>query len=573
MSYRIGKGSLYLGNVKWSTDNVNVVLFATALDDSEAKAQGKITRDNFMKSHLTKIKDNVIWYDPNTYVDVEGRIKSVDSVNYCYYEPDPDILDIHLCCFVTDYEYRSPNCTRLYLKLDTWQTYIYDTTLYQSYIERAIIPKANDSALYNTLPEPISATLENEYPLANIFQSSDWEPVWILHSASTYVESTAGKGEYKYSGIGADNTFGEYCWRINSVDEMASYIRKYGRMSPQEALDTGSSDYSNWIADLLTGQAIDNAIRIISTTSIAELQDHRNELIGLYAIPKWLSDSASDYQTLTNKRFHKKQTISLNSTRLANGYEPRNKKLLSSVCRGYIFANKNGLKIPLKPEIFTANSTEVTLTGIPTSISGFQYHFSNYADYQQSFGEIAYTSERRVGYDANTGLNKALNVIGAGTELVGSVGALAGSIATENPVGIVSGIGGTIGSGVRVIDSLGQKEEHFGNNGDLLRITGSGSGDFGNRAQLGLYEINPRLDQCQAIDNFFDMYGYAINRHWNIANYTNNRSEWNFVKTQNCDLRTYAPARYEEEIKQIFNNGVRIWHNYDHYAQYSLPNN
>ena len=573
MSYQIGKGELYVGNVKWSTDNSNVMLFATSLSNAMAKANGKIARNTFMKNNLTKIKTNVIWYDPNTYVDIKGRIKSVDHVNYCYYEPDSDILDFPLCCFVTNYEYISPNCTRLYLKLDTWQTYIYDTDLYQSHIERAIVSSAEDSNIKNnTLPEPISATLESEHILTNgeVFTSGDWEPEWILHTASVY--NSIDK-KYHYEGIGTSNTYGEYCKHISDSTEMQQTIEAYGRKSPADALGSDPNDeYSNWIADLLTGQTMDKAIKLLSTWSIADLQDHRNELIGLYAIPKWLSDLTSGYAIKINKRFNKSQTINLNSTALANGYTPRNKKLLTSVCRGYILANKNGLKIPLKPELFSANTTVITLTGIPTSTAGFQYHFSNYTDYQKSFGEISYTSERRVGYDANTGLNKALNVIGAGTELVGSVGALAGGIATENPLGVVSGIGGTIGSGVRMIDALGQKEEHFGNNGDLLRITGTGTGDFGNRAQLIMYEINPLYNECVAIDNFFDMYGYTINVHANISNYTNTRSIRNYVKTRNAELRTLAPSKYEQEIKDIFNNGVRIWHDYSNFANYNATN-
>lgn len=576
MSYQIGKGSLYLGNVKWSTDNANVMLFS-ALDTEEHKAQGKTARNNFMKNHLTKVKSNVIWYDPNTYVDIKGRIKSVDSVNYCYYEPDPDILDIPLCCFVTNYEYQSANTTRLYLTLDTWQTYIYDTNLYQSYIERAIIPKSLDSALYNTLPEPISAQCDVQHLIKNILTTDEWSPRWVLHSTSRYESDK----EYHYEGNGTSNTFAEYGAYIPDKATLKNIIKEYGRKSPEEiASDVGSASgnttWKDWVNSIFDGTAGQDVIEAVkSTTSVADLQDHRNELIGLYGVPKWIIDNygTGSLDNLDNRNVEVDVTINLNSSSLANGYTPRNKKLLSSVCRAYVLANRTGLKIPFKPELFEypathtpASSTTLTLRGIAMSTQGYMYRLSNYADEQTAYGECSYNAERRVGYDSNTGLNKMLSLIGAGSQLISAGAELGTSIATKNPLAIGQGVGGFVGSGISAIDQIGTKESHFGSNGDLLRTRGLYS-------QLHFYEVNPRTDQCQAIDNFFDMYGYTINRHWNIANYTNNRSLWNYVKTQNADLRTFAPSQYEQEIKGIFNNGVRIWHDYENFANYSQPNN
>lgn len=75
-------GKLYIGNVKWSNDYKNVMLFASA----EA-------RDTFLKSHLTLIKSNVIFYNPNGYIDVKKKIENVESINYALYINDSDISD------------------------------------------------------------------------------------------------------------------------------------------------------------------------------------------------------------------------------------------------------------------------------------------------------------------------------------------------------------------------------------------------------------------------------------------------------------------------------------------------
>ena len=577
MSYSIGKGKLYVGNVKWSNDYANVMLFATDLSTTEAKAQGKTRRNAFMKKQLREVKTNVIWYDPNSFVDIKGRIKSIDNVNYCYYEPDTDILDTPLCCFVTRYEYIAPSTTRLYLELDVFQNYIYDTNLYQSYIERAIIDKSLDSPLYNTLPEPISAQCDVQHELKDdtehstgILTRDDWSPSWVLHCASRKV----GK-EYHYEGNGSSNTFGEYGCYIPNKEKLQSLIADYGRKSPADALGSDPDDkYSNWIADLLTGATLEKIGNLIATWSISDLQDHRDELIGLYGVPKWVIDNydGDDKDNLDNRNVEKKVNIALNSSHLAvkdendKYYYPRNKKLLSSICRAYVLANRTGLKIPFKPELFTSDTTTLTLRGIAMSTQGYMYRLSDYLDEQTSYGEVSYNAERRVGFDSNTGLNKMLSLIGAGSQLVSAGVNIGQNIASKDVIGSAQSIGSFIGAGVSAIDQIGTQESHFGSNGDLLRTRGTYS-------QLHFYEVNPRIDQVRAIDNFFDMYGYTINRHWNIANFTNNRSVWNYVKTQNADLRVYAPANYENQMKQIFNNGVRIWHDYDKYANYSVANN
>lgn len=598
MSYNIGKGSLYVGNVKWSSDYKNVMLFASSLDNDNDKSEGKTKRNNFMKNHLTKIKSNVIWYDPNQYVDIQGRIKKIDSVNYCYYEPDTDILDTPLCCFVTGYQYMSANTTRLFLSLDVWQTYIYDTNLYQSYIERAIISKSLDAPLYNTLPEPISAQCDVQHELNDdtegdgILSDEDWSPRWVLHSASHYYSAD---GKYHYEGNGTENTFGEYGCYVDSVETMQKIIKHFGRQGLGDTLnqmkenienvgDTiagfDSEKWSNLILELMGVPVDDPTISEIMDMlgkgfSVAQYQDHRDELIGLYAVPKWVIDKAqSKGETMTdldNRVLDKECVITLNQKHLAvknndgTYYTPRNKKILSSVCRCYVLANRTGLKIPFKPELFTSSKTTLTLRGIAMSTSGYQYRLSNYSDEQTAYGEVAYNSERRVGFDNNTGLNKTLALIGAGTQLVEAGASLGGAVASGNAVATVSGIGSFIGAGMSAIDQVGTQEAHFGSNGDLLRVKRLYS-------QLHFYEVNPRLDQVQAIDNFFDMYGYTINRHWNIANFTNNRSNWNYVKTQNADLRVFAPADYEQIMKNIFDSGVRIWHKYDEYADYSEEN-
>lgn len=562
MAYKSGtpNGKLYLGNVKWSNDYKHVMLFAS-----------ESARNSFMTSNLTLKKENVIYYNPNKYIDVEGKLQNCESYNYAYYINDSDISNTKYCCFVTDYEYIAPNVTRLYIELDVFQMFYYSTTFYQSYIERAIISKSADNANTNYLPEPVSAPLEYEHKIQDILESSDWSPTWVLHSASYYNSTTK---KYEYKGIGTNNTYGEYGRFIDSQSEIETLLEMYGRKSPEEiAADAGESGgevtWKDWVASIFGGVVGEGVYKLMATTSVAELQDHRNELIGLYAIPTWLySKYISDGGNANyadNRRTNKDVTLTINSSSLANGYTPRNKKLLTSVCRAYVLANKTGMQKTFKPELFTG-TPEIRLSGITMSTGGYNWHISNYADIVNSYDEVSYNSERRVGFDANTGLNKVINTIGAGGAALASLGGVAGGVATGNPVTAISGVGSASVSLVKAIDQIGQKEQHFGHNGDLLRITGG-------RAQLTWYEISPTVSECQSIDNFFDMYGYTIQKHANPTSYFNTRSNWNYIKcADNVNMSCQAPAVYENQLKNIFASGVTLWHNYSKFGDYSQTN-
>lgn len=66
-----------------------------------------------------------------------------------------------------------------------------------------------------------------------------------------------------------------------------------------------------------------------------------------------------------------------------------------------------------------------------------------------------------------------------------------------------------------------------------------------------------RPEYAAIIDDFFDMYGYAIHRS-GIPN-RNARPCYTFVKTADCSLDGNVPVTDLRMIEEIFNNGVRFW--------------
>ncbi len=546
--------TLYVGVVPWNSDLKNVQSYNSRTEQISA-IQGLLTHKY---EHI-----NIIRRDSDLIL--KGVNEDLTQCNYLMYQ-NADISNKWYFAFIDNVQYNSLNSVIISHTIDVWQTYQFDITYYKNLILRSHVAKNTDTVGRWLAPEPISVAPEFERK-HNVFNDISWTPQYVLHSTSVYNPNTK-KYEYKGSGTGASLS-AEYGIFVDSDTDVQDVVKKYGKLSPAEALKSDNDDeYSNWIADLLTGQiesfekSLNNAVKLISTTSISQLQDHRNELIGLYAIPAWVHSGTNKYAT--NNIEKKDVTITLPTTTLACGYAPRNKKMLSSLCKAYLFYNENGFKLPLKPELFTSDTPVFTVKATELSTNGFLLQIGSYADYTAKTNKISYNCENRLGYDANTGLDKVLNTLTSAVGVVNAVGSVASQAFAGNVGGAVQGAVGAVQQSINMIDALGQRGVNTGASGDIMSITEK-------RAMPVFADVSPTEAQCRYIDDYLDVYGYAINEIGKISSYMKNRSNWNYIQVANCNIKVSAPNDDFNKLKQMFESGVTIWHS--HFGDYDQNNN
>lgn len=82
------------------------------------------------------------------------------------------------------------------------------------------------------------------------------------------------------------------------------------------------------------------------------------------------------------------------------------------------------------------------------------------------------------------------------------------------------------------------------------------------------YSISSQF--ARKIDKYFDMYGYLTNER-KVPN-LNNRPNWNYVKTIGANIVGNIPQYDLQIIKNIFDNGVTLWHNSSTFLDYSQNN-
>lgn len=72
------------------------------------------------------------------------------------------------------------------------------------------------------------------------------------------------------------------------------------------------------------------------------------------------------------------------------------------------------------------------------------------------------------------------------------------------------------------------------------------------------------------IDDYFDMYGYAVHRH-KVPN-RHVRENWTYTKTIGCVIHGSCPSDDQTEICRIFDKGITFWSNGNNVGNYSLSN-
>lgn len=206
MSYADGNynGKIYIGHVKWNNDYKHVMDFGNAA-----------TRDRFLKSYLTEQKGKIgLVPSPNGYIDLVGVISGIENQNYLYYCNSSDIADTYYCCFITNYEILAKETTRVYVELDIFQQYFYDSSYYRCILERAHITKNEDNRNWKsyTAPEPVGATSEIDRALT-AFSDVNFTPI-LTFDAISKPDNPEGSEEIQYfyggNGNDAQNMTGYY---------------------------------------------------------------------------------------------------------------------------------------------------------------------------------------------------------------------------------------------------------------------------------------------------------------------------------------------------------------------------
>lgn len=169
--------------------------------------------------------------------------------------------------------------------------------------------------------------------------------------------------------------------------------------------------------------------------------------------------------------------------------------------------------------------------------------------------------------------------IGQVQNIVGNTAGAIGNIATGNIGGAISNVTNGIFNGISasanhdfyIKQQMAQIEKQ-----KLLPDTVNLSSSNATLLGYGLQDkniftrYNIKSQFAERIDKYFDMFGYLTNKV-KLPN-LNNRPNWNYVKTIGCNITANIPQTDLQTIKNMFDNGITLWHNPQTFLDYSQNN-
>lgn len=581
-------GLIYLLNVPFDSGYKNVIDFESYKAREKYMLSRRLTDPSGL--HIAYAYDDCQYLRRDGVLKVPVHIDNLYRCNYLMYK-NPYYSDRWFYCFVTDQRYINDNCTALKIETDVYSTWILDTQIGESFVERehAMTDKPGD----NLIPEG----LEIGQPVCVDFKN--------MYDELSPVACVAFKGK----------TIGSYTIK----QDVGSYN---GIPSSIPFLITSKTRFHQLITNINSagqGDQIFTAF-LLPTLCVAKfIHDNQSGIDG----PKAFAQLPFDYRESDEDHI-----ISIDKPQTNNGYTPRNKKLLTYPYCYLGFNPPNGSPKIYKFEYFNDPITKDTVNfrfiseinpnpsvvGIPQYYQGQQYNVSQSVtingypsisyknDYFNSWlaqnSQIVNLSVDRnnFNYDMNFRRNeiareKEANIRQAGIIAAAASGANALMAGNVNSAinRTAQGIYGAFNSDLNTRDLILSANQDAGNHfydiqalaaqvekQSMLPDTGTLSSSNSTLLGYSFFQwscfvtYGLRKDMLERIDRYFDMFGYQTNM-LKIPN-TTGRKYWNYVKTVNINMTGSIPLSDLNKLKAAFNNGITIWHDPDFYGTYVKDN-
>lgn len=536
-------------------------------------------------------KDNAIM------VDKDADWLNANGVNYCRFK-NPSYNGRWTYCFIDKIEYVAPETSKVYIRTDVFTTYYDIVNLNQCFIEREHV--SNDTPYSNTVPEPIGSSELNRLHSVRLLGDSisNDDANWLV-AFNISQDLTADLGGY----LG-----------VVSVGGIPSGTYWYG-VTPANAIR-----FTNWLIDHSAGESI-LSISLISIYSSWINDGTTVNMDGEDVFVYHLRDTGS-----AESGYAGAFTINIGAggaPSVSGGAGQVNS--VDVVVDGYINGIRselNNMKVLNYPymafELFTYDGSSVTLVPQDTIYNdGYGSYFykirdtlvqgttpsetaivaaaSRGSDEDRPYTTVSFSGfpQMSVAVDAYASFlarnanslkfQKDVAVRDMNWKMFSAakdgVGSMIGMFTGGQTAGNAMNSAGGMLSAYKNFISAGDQVDAI--NAKMLDAKNAPDGVAGHASDGALFELNrlgiwfavKRINWAMlvTIDNYFDRYGYQVNRigtpQWN------SRDRWNYVKTGGANVGGAIPAHDKETFNQLLDSGLTVFHSPSLYGQYDGAQN
>ena len=520
--------------------------------------QNEEAQFNYFNS-LPKIQmDDTSYQRKDGYIRYFDNIENIREYNYCMYR-NSNYSNKWFYAFITNMTYENDGLTYVFIKTDVFQTWQFQINWRASYIEREMINVNEDVPGANLIPETFET---GEYKVGGTAEIDDLEPWYIV----AYAEDTYG---FKVNGIYS----GIQYYVFSDTSALRGFLVQIKQASKDEFILSiftvpklafyPVEQSANPIESDRT--ATPRPVTLTSTPSSLDGYTPKNQKLRQFPFmyvgfnPNGGSSKIYRYEDFTNGTPQFKMISEVNPNPQV-AVIPQNYRGAQGDSMQDIGLISGYPTIGWSNDVFNVwlaqNSNIIQLQEEKRDIDYIRNSLSN----AWGFGQSASTPSLNLN-DLN---GSATSKINSGLDILGTLANSFGGSQWNQ-----GGMNNNYDYAIKMQNAQIEKQQmlpdtaNFGsNNATLLGY------NLFDKNVFTRYTIKNQF--ARKIDMFFDMFGYLTNE-LKLPNLTN-RPNWNYVKTLGANILGNIPQLDLQEIKNIFDGGVTLWHNPSTFLDY-LQNN
>jgi hypothetical protein len=426
--------------------------------------------------------------------------------------------------FITKMEFINENRTDITIETDVYQTWLFDTSLKESFVVREHVAKGDDIRGAYLLDEGLDT------------------------------------GEYKMRMYEKSDAMGELAFVLGVSD-----------VKPILGYDTPIGAMYGGIYSGLAYFAFDEANKTTLKNTIWGYSNagKLDAIVVLFTIPKAFLQGVSfnggmiPDGTATGVRAYSYTPTFTD----IDGYTPKNNKMFCYPYNVFYVSNNNGHSAEYRFEDFSTAEMDfyvyANISPSPQAICVPLYFKGQHINYEHGvkldgFPLCSWNNDIYANWLAQNAASTVISLAGDGL-------AVGMGIGSGNVLSTAGGIAAAAQQLAQVYKASLQPAQAKGNTGAGSLNCAIGIQDF------YMSHMTIKAEYAKRIDDFLTMYGYKVNAV-KVPN-TNTRSCWNYVQTIDCNITGHIPTADMKRLKQMFNDGVTLWHSGGYVGNYSLDNN
>lgn len=482
----------------------------------------------FENLHGTTVSPlNLIAFNALDYIEIPLEYTRVENKNYCRIQNynvlnDNNVGSKWYYFFITKFEMVSDSVTRLYLKIDVWQTYQFDITFNSTFVERNHVQEDYYNSL-NDEPSEGVLTLHNEL----LEQFSGGYFIFCNGDISQDDMTSSQKVQFKIGNFSIPSYVMFYTEA--NAGQMATDMQSIANAGRGDRVN--SAMYIPFLADSskLSSQIVNTFPYCSGATDSDGLLKKVIEFDFSTYIPQFKKELCFPYAVIQVQDMTTGQTINLEPNRfdLSEGLKAKFE------LRGSISETPSYKVIPMNYKNNIYSFSDSLVVKCNTSLPVLNNSYAKYLMNNQDFNNL---------------------------KIAGGIADVGYSLLNKSPMGAFSGFESI--ANVMLQESQARKQPN-----QLTSIT-DGAMDrilFNNGIRIKLLTMDD--DHKEMARSYWNMYGYPIKKLRYPSSTIDTGKTHKFIKTLDCNVDGYISQEYLQEITNLYNRGITFWKS-DSFRQY-----